>query len=131
MPDVRCTGIADVVHPGQPEKRLRWRLSPGTHPEGRRSIRRSNLLHGKLYHINHNGIEKALVGSSNFTVSGLGYGAAPNIELNIEVTDDRNRLDLRNWFDELWNDEELVALPPGGGCRQLRTDRLARDQRCR
>jgi len=98
---------------------------------GIRSIRRSNLLHGKLYHINHNGIEKALVGSSNFTVSGLGYGTAPNIELNLEVTDDRDRLDLRNWFDELWNDEELVALPPGGGCRQLRTDRLVRDQRCR
>ena len=76
---------------------------------GIRSIRRSNLLHGKLYHINHNGIEKALVGSSNFTVSGLGYGASPNIELNLEVTDDRDRLDLRNWFDEIWNDEELVA----------------------
>lgn len=76
---------------------------------GIRSIRRSNLLHGKLYHINHKGIEKALVGSSNFTVNGLGYGAAPNIELNLEVTDDRDRLDLKNWFDELWNDEELVA----------------------
>lgn len=73
-----------------------------------RSIRESNLLHGKMYHINHNGIEKALVGSSNFTVSGLGYGFLPNIELNLEVTDDRDRSDLKSWFDGLWNDEALV-----------------------
>ena len=73
-----------------------------------KSIKQSNLLHGKMYHINHNGIEKALVGSSNFTVSGLGYGALPNIELNLEVADDRDRVDLKNWFDELWNNMEMV-----------------------
>ncbi len=73
-----------------------------------RSVRQSNLLHGKMYHIDHNGIEKALVGSSNFTVSGLGYGSLPNIELNLEVTDDRDRTDLKNWFDELWNNPEMV-----------------------
>ncbi|HLA28863.1 MAG TPA: helicase-related protein [Syntrophales bacterium] len=73
-----------------------------------KSIRQSNLLHGKMYHINHNGIEKALVGSSNFTVRGLGYGSLPNIELNLEVTDDRDRIDLKNWFDELWSNPEMV-----------------------
>lgn len=73
-----------------------------------KSIRQVNLLHGKMYHINNNGIEKALVGSSNFTVSDLGYGNIPNIELNLEVVDDRDRADLKNWFYEIWNDDELV-----------------------
>lgn len=73
-----------------------------------KSIRQANLLHGKMYHVDNGGIEKALVGSSNFTVSGLGYGSVPNIELNLEVVDDRDRADLKNWFYEIWNDEELV-----------------------
>ena len=61
-----------------------------------------------MYHIDNKGIEKALVGSSNFTVSGLGYGNVPNIELNLEVADDRDRSDLKNWFIEIWNDDQLV-----------------------
>lgn len=73
-----------------------------------KSIRQINLLHGKMYHIDNNGIEKALLGSSNFTVSGLGYGSNPNIELNLEVTDDRDRNDLKSWFYEIWNNNELV-----------------------
>lgn len=73
-----------------------------------KSIKQANLLHGKMYHIDNHGIEKALVGSSNFTVSGLGYGNTPNIELNLEVVDDRDRNDLRNWFYEIWNNDELV-----------------------
>ena len=73
-----------------------------------KSIRQANLLHGKMYHIDNSGIEKALVGSSNFTVSGLGYGNIPNIELNLEVVDDRDRADLKNWFYEIWNNNQLV-----------------------
>ncbi len=73
-----------------------------------KSIKQANLLHGKMYHIDDDGRKKALVGSSNFTVSGLGYGANPNIELNLEVADDRDREDLKQWFDEIWNNEELV-----------------------
>ncbi len=34
-----------------------------------KSVKQANFLHGKMYHVNNNGIEKALVGSSNFTVS--------------------------------------------------------------
>ena len=74
-----------------------------------RSVRQTNLLHGKMYHISHNGVEDALVGSSNFTVRGLGLGAAGNnIELNLEVDSNRDRRDLKAWFDEIWNDEALV-----------------------
>lgn len=71
-----------------------------------RSMVKPNFLHGKMYHIkNPVGIQKAILGSSNFTVKGLGLSGAPNIELNMEVTDDRDRTDLLNWFHEIWNDD--------------------------
>ena len=74
-----------------------------------RSIRESNLLHGKMYHIAKNGVERAILGSSNFTVRGLGLSeAGGNIELNLKVADDRDRSDLKLWFDELWNDKKRV-----------------------
>ncbi len=61
-----------------------------------------------MYHIADGSRESAIMGSSNFTVSGLGLGASNNIELNLEVDGNRDREDLKNWFDELWNDEKLV-----------------------
>ncbi len=71
-----------------------------------RSMVKPNFLHGKMYHIQHDtGIRKAILGSSNFTVKGLGLSSAPNIELNMEVTDDRDRTDLLHWFEEIWNNE--------------------------
>ena len=74
-----------------------------------RSIRALNLLHGKMYHIAHNGVEEAIMGSSNFTVRGLGLSqTSSNIELNLEVDSNRDRRDLKAWFDELWNNKELV-----------------------
>ncbi len=74
-----------------------------------RSIRKSNLLHGKLYHINNAGVEEAILGSSNFTVRGIGSGTeGSNIELNLVVDGNRDRRELKSWFDEIWNDNELV-----------------------
>ncbi|MGH7597241.1 MAG: SNF2-related protein [bacterium] len=75
-----------------------------------KSMVKPNFLHGKMYFIrNSNGVEKAIAGSSNFTVNGLGLGGSPNIELNLEVDGDRDRTDLHNWFMEIWNDKsELV-----------------------
>ena len=74
-----------------------------------RSIRHAQLLHGKMYHIANAGVEEAILGSSNFTVRGLGLGAGNNnIELNLEVDSNRDRRDLKVWFDELWNDSALV-----------------------
>jgi ERCC4-related helicase len=71
-----------------------------------KSMVKPNFLHGKMYHVEKkNGIQKAILGSSNFTVNGLGLGGSPNIELNMEVTDDRDRIDLLNWFHEIWNDD--------------------------
>ena len=74
-----------------------------------RTTRESNLIHGKMYHIANNGIEKAIMGSSNFTMRGLGLTQdSNNIELNLEVDSNRDRQDLKAWFDEIWNDDKLV-----------------------
>ena len=73
-----------------------------------RSIREANLLHGKLYHIDDGRREHALLGSSNFTRRGLGLSNTPNIELNLIVDSDRDRADLKCWFDDIWGDKKLV-----------------------
>ncbi|MEN6420724.1 MAG: helicase-related protein [Smithella sp.] len=73
-----------------------------------RSMVKPNFLHGKLYHIRQeSGIEKAIAGSSNFTVNGLGLGlgGGKNIELNLIIDSDRDRQELKDWFDEIWNNE--------------------------
>ena len=71
-----------------------------------RSMVKPNFLHGKLYHIKQeSGIEKAIAGSSNFTVNGLGLGGSKNIELNLIIDSDRERQELKKWFDDIWNDD--------------------------
>jgi hypothetical protein len=68
-----------------------------------KSLVKPNFLHGKMYHIaQESGVEKAIVGSSNFTVNGLGLGGSPNIELNLIVDSDRDRMDVKEWFQEMW-----------------------------
>lgn len=74
-----------------------------------RSIIKPGFLHGKMYHVDNNGVQEAIIGSSNFTVHGLGLASSGNnIELNLEVDSTRDRKDLKHWFDEVWNDETLV-----------------------
>ncbi len=74
-----------------------------------RSVTKEGFLHGKMYHLANGGVEDAILGSSNFTVRGLGLAkVANNIELNLEVDSNRDRRDLKAWFDELWNDVDLV-----------------------
>lgn len=75
-----------------------------------KSMVKPNFLHGKSYLIeNTNGNNEAIIGSSNFTVSGLGLGSSSNIELNMVVQHKGDAQELKNWFDELWNDNtELV-----------------------
>lgn len=69
-----------------------------------RSLVKPNFLHGKLYHVaNPNRTEDALMGSSNFTAQGLGFGTMPNMELNMVINDRRDREELKLWFEELWN----------------------------
>ena len=74
-----------------------------------RAVSKANFLHGKLYHVEGAGGDSAaLVGSSNFTRGGLGLGANPNIELNLEVCRGSERGQLLGWFDDVWNDETLT-----------------------
>ncbi len=73
-----------------------------------KSIRNFDFLHGKMYHIDNNGIDDAIIGSSNFTVRGLGLNEQSNIELNLEVNDKRDREDLKKWFYEIWDNNEIV-----------------------
>ena len=74
-----------------------------------RTINRANFLHGKLYHIAQENKTMALSGSSNFTLKGLGFGATPNIELNLEVRNSDDRTALLEWFDGLWHDKDLTS----------------------
>lgn len=74
-----------------------------------KTIKQSNLLHGKMYHIANGGVEDAILGSSNFTVRGLGLGSTGNnIELNLIVDGNRDRQELKHWFDEIWSNDDLV-----------------------
>ncbi len=74
-----------------------------------KTIKQTNLLHGKMYHIANGGVEDAIIGSSNFTVRGLGLSEKDNnIELNLIVDGNRDRRELKDWFNEIWNDQSLV-----------------------
>ena len=70
-----------------------------------RSVKQAGLLHGKMYHAQNGQVADALLGSSNFTVSGLGLGSRPNVELNLEVDSRRDREDLLSWFNEWWSND--------------------------
>lgn len=72
-----------------------------------KSIVKPNFLHGKMYYadLDSKGYPKAISGSSNFTTSGLGLkDKANNIELNLIVDSDRQKNELKGWFDLIWND---------------------------
>ena len=80
-----------------------------------RTVRRRNFLHGKMYHVakpdgagTTSSQTASLVGSSNFTRRGLGYGQSPNLELNLEVRHAADREPLLQWFNDLWRDRELT-----------------------
>lgn len=66
----------------------------------------AGFLHGKMYHFQNGNSTHALLGSSNFTVSGLGLGKNPNVELNLVVDGNRDRDDLLLWFNDWWNNKD-------------------------
>ena len=73
-----------------------------------KSARSSNFLHGKMYYIAKDEDVDALIGSSNFTVRGLGLSKnSSNIELNLEVNNKDDCADLKDWFDDLWESDEV------------------------
>jgi superfamily II DNA/RNA helicase len=74
-----------------------------------RSVTQKNLMHGKLYHIENGDNHQAIVGSSNFTARGLGLTDFANLELNLKMSDERDKRDLQRWFDSLWNNEDITT----------------------
>ena len=74
-----------------------------------RSISQSNFLHGKMYLTESKAADGiAVVGSSNFTRSGLGCGTGANLEINLATNDKETYAELQKWFDTLWTDKELT-----------------------
>ena len=74
-----------------------------------KSITQHNLMHGKMYYVQNGPVNEAIMGSSNFTVRGLGISESNNnYELNLIVDSNRDRTDLKAWFDHLWQHTTLV-----------------------
>ncbi len=78
-----------------------------------RQIKIENFMHGKMFHIQPSSNatpegSEAVVGSSNFTGRGLGFGQRRNIELNIRIDSPDARRALLQWFDKLWNDSDIT-----------------------
>ena len=51
-------------------------------------------------------INSAVVGSSNFTKSGLGGSDRSNLEINLAVSDTATLAELHEWFDRLWKNAQ-------------------------
>ncbi len=80
-----------------------------THHVDVRSVIEPGFLHGKMAHISTEHAAHAIVGSSNFTIRGLGLAQdSNNVELNLIAHDSRDCDALLGWFDELWNDKTKV-----------------------
>ena len=85
--------------------------------DGRLKVRvyTRGTLHAKAYIFDHKNLfddqgneiapaqpGQAIVGSSNFTLSGI----TSNTELNVEVMGRENHAQLKEWFEELWEEAE-------------------------
>ena len=83
-----------------------WLLKDGVQA---RSMKRAGLMHGKAYLAGKDGaVKNGVVGSSNFTLRGLGGGDNPNIELNLPSDDPATLAELQAWFNGLWDDDALT-----------------------
>ena len=74
-----------------------------------RSVSQSNFLHGKMYLMESPNNLAGVVGSSNLTRRGLGYGESPNIEINLADSNADTVVQLREWFDHLWADANITT----------------------
>lgn len=85
---------------------LKWFLEKLSEKKIEIRIYYKEPLHAKLYLFEYidqrHGKGEAIVGSSNFSVSGFKL----NTELNIRVLGDNNFEYLSEWFDKLWKDSE-------------------------
>ena len=73
-----------------------------------RSLKTSNFLHGKMYHLQGKDKKSVTVGSSNFTQRGLGASTNPNLEINIASHDPETCAETEEWFEKLWQNDKRV-----------------------
>lgn len=74
-----------------------------------RKVLRARFLHGKMYLTDGpDGKGTSVVGSSNFTRSGLGGGKLSNIEINVADASPDARDEMRIWFDKMWTNDGLT-----------------------
>jgi hypothetical protein len=85
------------------EERLKVRV----YTKGRLHSKAYIFDYGTVYDASGNPVERdekgvAIVGSSNFTLSGITH----NTELNVIIHGNENHAQLGEWFDKLWNESE-------------------------
>ena len=73
-----------------------------------RSINKSNFLHGKMYLTESVNNSSSIVGSSNFTKSGLGGSDNSNLEINLATKNPKACEEMQLWFDILWEDSNIT-----------------------
>ena len=74
-----------------------------------KSIKKSDITTTKLFHIkSKDGLDVAIQGSSDFTTDGLGYSNSPKMCMNMFTNESTTTKDMLNWFNDIWNNKELV-----------------------
>ena len=97
--------IESMPQTDESEKLIRTLVDMITHKKLKVRVYTKGRLHAKAYIFDYKqGYETgtSIVGSSNLTLAGL----TSNTELNVVVSGNANQEQLRNWFDELWNESD-------------------------
>ncbi len=72
-------------------------------------VNTNGVIPFNLYHIDNNGDDTAIQGSSNFSSSGLGYTSSNTFAMNTLVKDRESTRDFLATFDEIWNNKSMVS----------------------
>ncbi len=74
-----------------------------------KSIKNPDIVDSRLYITeNQNDSNIAIQGSSDFTSEGLGFSNSPKLDLNTYIDDISSTRQYIEWFNEIWDNEELV-----------------------
>ncbi len=92
-----------------------------------RTVRNPDAINQNLFHIQNTADKSVAVqGSAHFTNTGLGYAESDGIHMNTLISDAGNAADMREFFNNLWNDSQMVKDAGKPLLKQL--DRIAGDQ---
>lgn len=71
-------------------------------------VKNQGTIPFNLYHIDNNGENTAIQGSSNFSSVGLGYTNSNTFAMNTLVKDSETTKGFLSTFDEIWNNKSIV-----------------------